>query len=133
MVTPNHARRYFEAQRAAGNGNPNAVSHCYGIVLHHRGQWWLVEFPEFGPMPITAHRLSGKVTPAMIDWLRRETGDPRLVDDIAALHPDGDRWSGEFSRSPSRQDPKVFDIDAQPWSSEAGELETRLARPWSTA
>ncbi len=129
MVTPNHARRYFEAQRSAAESNtPNAVSHCYGIILHHRAGWWLVEFPELGGMPIAAHRLSGKMTPAMTDWLRGETGDPRLADDIAALHPDGNCWAGEFSRSPPRQDTNIFDIDAHPWGSDAGELKTRLAR-----
>ncbi len=129
MSIPNYAGRCLEAQRsAAGNNNPDGARHCYGIVLHHRTQWWLVEFPELDTIPIAAHRLSGKMTPAMTGWLRRETGDPHLADDIAALNPEGDCWSGEFSRSPSRLDPNVFDIDAHPWGSEADELETRLAR-----
>jgi len=128
MPTPNHTRRYFEVQRAAENGDPDLVRHCYGIVLHHRAKWWLVEFPELDATPIAAYPLSGKLTPAMAAWLRCETGDPGITDDITALYPGKDCWSGEFSRSPSQRDPDVFDIDAQPWSSEAGELELRLAR-----
>ncbi|PJG49639.1 hypothetical protein CAF53_02475 [Sphingobium sp. LB126] len=108
--------------------NPGALRHCYGIVLHHRRQWWLVEFAELDQTPIAAHRLTGSMTPAMTDWLRRETGDPRLSANISGLRPDTKCWSGEFSRLPSSEDPNAFDIDAHPWGSDAGELETRLAR-----
>ncbi len=128
MITPNHAKRYFEVRRAAEIGDLDMVSHCYGIVLHHRAEWWLVEFPDADATPIAAHRLSGKMTPAMTEWMRRETRDPRLSDDIAVLNPGIDCWCGEFTRSPSRHAPSVFDIDAHPWGSEAGELDARLAR-----
>lgn len=106
----------------------NRAAYCYGIIMHHRLAWWLVEFPELDAMPLSARKLSGRLTPALADWLRNETGDPRLGDDVAALNPDSRCWSGEFSTVPSRADADLFDIDAHPWGSNAGELETRLAR-----
>jgi hypothetical protein len=102
--------------------------HCYGIVMHHCASWWLVEFPELGGNPVAAHRLSGRLTPALGDWLRQETGDPGLADEISAVNPEKRCWSGEFSRLPSELATDSFDIDAHPWGSEAGELEERLAR-----
>lgn len=44
------------------------------------------------------------------------------------LNPESKWWSGEFSWVPSDGASGVFDIDAHPWGSEAGELEARLAR-----
>ncbi|HAW54094.1 MAG TPA: hypothetical protein DCX29_03865, partial [Hyphomonas sp.] len=77
-----------------------AAAHCYGIVLHHRLAWWLVEFPELDAAPTAARKLSGKLTPGMADWLRSETGDAGLAADVAALHPQSRCWSGEFSYLP---------------------------------
>ena len=105
-----------------------AAAHCYGIVLHHRLAWWLVEFPELDAAPTAARKLSGKLTPGMADWLRSETGDAGLAADVAALHPQSRCWSGEFSYLPAAGAADQIDIDAHPWGSEAGELETRLAR-----
>ncbi|MDF0543860.1 hypothetical protein PX699_16020 [Sphingobium sp. H39-3-25] len=111
----------------AAPANPVAA-HCYGIILHHRLAWWLVEFPELDAIPIRARRLSGKLTAGMADWLRAETGDAGLAADVAALNPESRCWSGEFSAVPTAGADDLFDIDAHPWGSEAGELETRLAR-----
>ncbi|MDE8650604.1 hypothetical protein [Novosphingobium album (ex Liu et al. 2023)] len=105
-----------------------SADHCYGIIMHHRLAWWLVEFPEPDAPPLRARKLSGRLTPALADWLRRETREPRLAGDVAALNPESRCWSGEFSCRPSRADAGIFDIDAHPWGAEAGELETRLAR-----
>lgn len=127
MVTPIRARRYTEAPHAAGHYNPS-VEHCYGIVLHHRARWWLVEFPELDVKPVAAYRLTGKMTPAMRDRLRSTTGDLGLADDIAVLNPESSVWAGEFSRCPARHGEGEFDIDANPWNSAADELETRFAR-----
>ena len=44
------------------------------------------------------------------------------------LHPQSRCWSGEFSYLPAAGAADQIDIDAHPWGSEAGELETRLAR-----
>lgn len=104
------------------------ADHSYGIILHHRLAWWLVDFPDLDAMPLRARKLSGRLTPALADWLRSETGDPRLGDDIAVLNPDSRCWSGEFSYVPAAGAADLFDIDAHPWGSEASELETRLAR-----
>ena len=41
-----------------------AAAHCYGIVLHHRLAWWLVEFPDLDATPLRARKLSGRLTPA---------------------------------------------------------------------
>ena len=103
-------------------------THGYGIVLHHRLAWWLVNFPDLDSVPTGARKLSGRLTPALAAWLREETGDPRLNDDVGALHPGSRCWSGEFSVVPSGTACDLFDIDAHPWGSEAGELETMLAR-----
>ena len=105
------------------------TNHCFGIIMHHRLAWWLVEFPDLDATPLRARKLSGRLTPALADWLRRETGDARLGDDVAALNPDSRCWSGEFSYVPAAGAADLFDIDAHPWGSEASELETRLARP----
>ena len=106
----------------------STVGHSYGIIIQHRLAWWLVEFPELDATPLRAHKLSGRLTPALAAWLRAETDDPHLGDDVAALNPDSRCWSGEFSYRPRSADGDLFDIDAHPWGSEAGELETRLAR-----
>ncbi|MFD1960499.1 hypothetical protein ACFSHP_18660 [Novosphingobium panipatense] len=74
-----------------------AVQHCYGVLLHHRLAWWLVEFPELDAAPVRARKLSGRLTPALADWLRSETGDAGLPAEVTALHPDSRCWSGEFS------------------------------------
>lgn len=105
-----------------------STDHCFGIIMHHRLAWWLVEFPDLDATPLCARKLSGRLTPALADWLLGETGDPRLGDDIAALNPDSRCWSGEFSYVPAAGAADVFDIDAHPCGSEASELETRLAR-----
>lgn len=128
MVTPIYARRYIEAPRAAAGDYSPLVDHCYGIVLHHRARWWLVEFPELDVKPVAVYRLSGKMTPAMVDRLRRTAGDPGLTDDIAVLNPETSVWAGEFTRCPARHGDGEFDIAANPWNSAADELETRLAR-----
>ncbi len=104
------------------------AQHSYGIIMHHRLAWWLVEFAELDAMPLRVRKLSGRLTPALADWLRTDTGDARLGNDIAHLNPDGRCWSGEFCVVPSTTALDVFDIDAHPWGSDAGELETRLAR-----
>ena len=105
-----------------------SADHCFGIIMHHRLAWWLVEFPDLDATPLRARKLSGRLTPALADWLRGETGDPRLGDDIAALNPDSRCWSGEFSYVPAAGAADQIDIDAHPWGSEVSELETRLAR-----
>lgn len=105
-----------------------ATAHCYGVIIHHRLAWWLVEFPELDAAPVRARRLSGMLTPAMADWLRAETDDAGLAADVAALNPESRCWAGEFSTVPTASAADVFDVDAHPWGSEAGELETRLAR-----
>ncbi|MCF8706270.1 MULTISPECIES: hypothetical protein [Sphingomonadaceae] len=102
--------------------------HSYGVILHHRLAWWLVDFPQLDAMPLRARKLSGRLTPALAGWLRAETGDPGLVCDVAALNPESRCWAGEFSLVPAHNDAKLFDIDAHPWGAEAGELECRLAR-----
>ncbi|AIT82537.1 hypothetical protein [Novosphingobium pentaromativorans] len=107
---------------------PCVVAHSYGIIMHHRLAWWLVEFPELDAAPVRARKLSGKLTAGMTDWLRAETGDPGLAADVAALNPESRCWSGEFSTVPTMGGADLFDIDAHPWGSEPGELETRLAR-----
>lgn len=112
----------------AQSSTAGSTDHCYGIIMHHRLAWWLVEFPELDAAPLRARKLTGRLTPALVAWLRGQTGDPRLGDDLAALNPDSRCWSGEFSYRPSPDTPDAFDIDAHPWGSEAGELETRLAR-----
>jgi len=105
-----------------------SADHCFGIIMHHRLAWWLVEFPDLDATPLRARKLSGRLTPALADWLRGETGDARLGDDIAALNPDSCCWSGEFSYVPAAGGADLFDIDAHPWGSEASELETRGSR-----
>lgn len=105
-----------------------AVQHCYGVLLHHRLAWWLVEFPELDAAPVRARKLSGRLTPALADWLRSETGDAGLPAEVTALHPDSRRWSGEFSCVRAAGSVDLYDIDAHPWGSDAGELELRLAR-----
>src|SRR3546814_2851046 len=102
--------------------------HSYGVILHHRLAWWLVDFPQLDAMPLRARKLSGRLTPALAGWLRAATGDPGLVCDVAALNPESRCWAGEFSLVPAHNDAKLFDIDAHPWGAEAGELECRLAR-----
>ena len=102
--------------------------HCYGLVLHHRASWWLVEFLELDASPHCARKLSGRLTPALTQWLRSETSDPSLPGEIASLNPGSQCWAGEFSWIPAAGGDSVFDLDAHPWGSEAGELETRLAR-----
>lgn len=102
--------------------------HGYGIIIHHRLAWWLVEFPELDAAPLRACKLSGRLTPALADWLRDETGDTHRGNDVAALNPGCSCWSGEFSIVQSGVDADLFDLDAHPWGSQAGELETRLAR-----
>ena len=97
------------------------TNHCFGIIMHHRLAWWLVEFPDLDATPLRARKLSGRLTPALADWLRRETGDARLGDDVAALNPDSRCWSGEFSYVPAAGAADLFDIDAHPWGSEASE------------
>jgi len=104
------------------------ADHSYGIIIHHRLAWWLVDFPDLDAAPTRARKLSGRLTPALAEWLRRETGDAALRGDVEALNPGSRCWSGEFSCLPSRTDATVSDIDAHPWGSEAGELETRLSR-----
>jgi hypothetical protein len=113
------------------NGNPSrghAVRHCYGVVMHHRAHWWLVEFPELDTAPTRARKLSGRLTPALADWLRRETDTPSLPAEVAALNPQIRCWSGEFSCVPTTDDQEHYDIDAHPWGADSGELEARLAR-----
>lgn len=105
-----------------------SAQHSYGVILHHRLAWWLVDFPNLDAMPTVARKLSGRLTPALADWLRRQTGDAALAADVPALNPESQCWSGEFSCIPSDGASGLFDIDAHPWGSEAGELETRLAR-----
>jgi len=102
--------------------------HCYGVILQHRSQWWLVEFPECDVNPVKAWPLTGGLTPAMANWFRADTGDIRAKAEVAALNPGNSCWSGEFSILPSSDAADRFDIDAHPWGSDAGELETRLAR-----
>ena len=106
----------------------NAARHCYGLVLHHRLHWWLVEFPELDVIPVAARKLSGRLTPALADWLRREPAEAALANEVASLNPESRCWSGEFSYVPSDADPALCDIDAHPWGAEAGELEARFAR-----
>lgn len=106
----------------------STAHHCYGVVIHHRLAWWLVEFPQLEAKPIKAWPLSGRLTSAMRDWIRAETDDGSIAADIAALNPGSHCWSGEFSIVPSLDAADRFDIDAHPWGSDAGELETRLAR-----
>lgn len=105
-----------------------AANHCYGVILHHRAHWWLVEFLELDATPSRARKLSGRLTPALADWLRRETGDPGLAAEVAALNPGSRCWSGEFSCVPASGEAGLFDIDAHPWGTEADELEQHLAR-----
>lgn len=102
--------------------------HCHGVILHHRAEWWLVEFPERDPEPIKAWALTGQLTPAMADWFCADTGNDAAKAEVAALNPDSRCWSGEFSIRPSPDSADRFDIEAHPWGSEAGELEMRLAR-----
>ena len=102
--------------------------HCFGIIMHHRLAWWLVEFPDLDATPLRARKLSGRLTPALADWLRSETGDASLPAEVTALHPDSRCWSGEFSCARAAGSDDLYDIDAHPWSSDAGELELRLAR-----
>jgi len=78
--------------------------------------------------PSRTRRLSGRLTPALADWLRRETGDPGLAAEVTALNPGSRCRSGEFSCVPATGEADTFDIDAHPWGAEAGELEERLAR-----
>lgn len=111
--------------RPAPNRRPQ---HGYGIIMHHRLAWWLVEFPDLDAPPLRARKLTGRLTPALTDWLRADTGDTRLGNDVAALNPDCSCWSGEFSVVPSGPGTDLFDIDAHPWGAEASELEIRLAR-----
>src|SRR3546814_5568334 len=49
--------------------------HSYGVILHHRLAWWLVDFPQLDAMPLRARRLSGRLTPALAGWLRAATGE----------------------------------------------------------
>ena len=107
---------------------PRRPAHGYGLVLYHRLAWWFVDFPEVGGNPIRARKLSGRLTPALADWLRTETGDPSLAADVAALNTESRCWAGEFSLVPTAADNDLFDIDAHPWGADAAELETRLAR-----
>ncbi|QPI75509.1 hypothetical protein [Sphingobium sp. Cam5-1] len=104
------------------------TSNGYGIVLNHRLAWWLVDFPDIDGTPTRARKLTGRLTPALADWLRAETGQPGLAADIASLRPGSDCWAGVFACAPSAADADRFDLDAHPWGAEAGELEVRLAR-----
>src|SRR3546814_20969911 len=56
--------------------------HSYGVILHHRLAWWLVDFPQLDAMPLRARKLSGRLTPALAGWLRAATGAPGLVCDV---------------------------------------------------
>lgn len=102
--------------------------HCHGVILHHRAGWWLVEFPDRGGNPTAARSLTGHLTPTMTDRLRADTDDPTLPPEIASFNPRNCYRAGEFSIVPSHDATDRFDIDAHPRGSEAGELETRLAR-----
>ncbi|WP_257558409.1 hypothetical protein [Sphingobium sp. CFD-2] len=87
-----------------------------------------MNFPDLDSVPTGARKLSGRLTPALAAWLREETGDRCLNDDVGALNPGSRRWSGEFSVVPSGAACDLFDIGVHPWGAEAGELKTRLAR-----
>src|SRR3546814_11183764 len=72
--------------------------HSYGVILHHRLAWWLVDFPQLDAMPLRARKLSGRLTPALAGWLRAATGDPGLVGDASALNPGGDRRGARWGK-----------------------------------
>ncbi|MCG2841276.1 hypothetical protein L6Q21_09815 [Sandaracinobacter sp. RS1-74] len=103
------------------------TQHCYGVIVDRRASWWLVEFHATETRPIAAHRLTGKLTRAMTDYLRQDAGSDDAFTEVASLNPESCCWSGEFAFVPSRQSPDRFDIDAHPWGSDADEQETRLA------
>src|SRR3546814_20798721 len=94
--------------------------HSYGVILHHRLAWWLVDFPQLDAMPLRARKLSGRPTPALPGWLRAAPGDPGLVCDVAALNPGSRSWAGEFSLVPAHKYAKQFDIHAHPLGPETG-------------
>src|SRR3546814_12847058 len=98
--------------------------HSYGVILHHRLAWWLVDFPQLDAMPLRARKLSGRLTPALAGWLRAAPGDPGLVGAVAALNPDIRSWAGEFSPVPPPNHATLFDILAQPWAPPAAECDT---------
>lgn len=112
----------------AASDTVSAVDHCYGIVLHHRLDWWLVEFPEYETSPTRAIRLSGHLTPGLADRLRKRTRDERLPATIDVLSPQNKCWHGEFSLVRTADASDGFDIDDHHWGAEADELEMRLAR-----
>src|SRR3546814_19575774 len=74
-----------------------AVMHCFAVLCHRPLACWLVECPARGASPVRARKRSGRLTPALADWLRSETGDAGLPAEVTALHPDSRCWSGEFS------------------------------------
>src|SRR3546814_18101683 len=105
-----------------------AVQHCYGVLLHHRLAWWLVEFPELDAAPVRARKLSGRLTPALADWLRSETGDAGLPAEVTALHPDSRCWSGEFSCVRAAGSVALSELHPHPWASAAGQPALQFAR-----
>jgi hypothetical protein len=111
--------------------SPVATIHdCFGIVLHHRAEWWLVEFPDRGGTPIRAFRLSGTISDLLRDSFRRRKDDYSLPNDIASLSPSpsSNCWCGDFALVRSASDEDRFDIEFHPWGAEASELDARLAR-----
>ncbi|MBO9579498.1 MAG: hypothetical protein J7498_01240 [Sphingobium sp.] len=103
------------------------IYRCCAIVLHHRRDWWLVEFPDRDTDPMRALPL-GRMSGALVQSLRRRTGDATLSAEIGNLCPGRDCWCGDFTliRSKDRED--RFDILEAPWKARPGELETRHAR-----
>ncbi len=104
------------------------IHHCFGVILHHRAEWWFVEFPGYDLTPIRVLPLTGGISDALRDSLRRRRADPALGNEIATVYPGYECWCGDFSLVRSAVDPERFDIAAHPWGADAGELDARLAR-----
>ncbi|MGC4251390.1 MAG: hypothetical protein QM605_07980 [Sphingobium sp.] len=107
-----------------------AVHHCDGIVLHHRTEWWLVEFPDQEMNPTRALRLSGRLTPGYATTLRRQYGDDHLPATVHSLRPhlqcDTWRCTASLVRSATGED--RFDIDDHSAHAHVSGLDLPLAR-----
>lgn len=105
-----------------------ASRRCSGVVLHHRLEWWLVEFPKDGANPTAIQRLTGNLTAGMIENLTAAGfgSDDRYA--IGSPYPSDLYSLGDFRLVPSDRSLDLFDIDACHRLTEADTPAVRLAR-----
>lgn len=98
------------------------------MILNHRGQWWLAEFPQPGAGPAAIHRLTGQLTAAMIEKLAANGSRADEPYKVGPPYPSGLCWSGRYCLIPSLGSPDIFDVDACFRAVEADTPELRFVR-----